>query len=261
MSEPTPGSEATRKLVDQRRAGVPVDVPDQPKSAVADAEATLRRTEHHELTHPWWEGPDTPYATPSWVGPDRHPDRPTPGGPAIPAQVAPTHDRLEVTPPPTHAAEGVPLEAHWKGARLGRRTLGTVLAVALGATVVTGALTVVEHSGDLLNLFGVCALATVGTWGLLGSVRPMRVDLRGPMLTVHHHNLSETFDLSHPFQVVHMRGSASSRKWSLTLVRDDGTDLVIGPRTVAPREMQPIVAHYRGRAEERLRERKRRFTI
>ncbi len=243
MSEPTSGSDATRKIVEQRRPGEP--------------------TGSTGAAHPWWEGPDT-FATPSWVGPDRHPDRPAPGRPAgrpgagIPAQSAPTHDRLEVA---DHAAPDVPLEAHWKGTRLGRRTLGSVLAVASAAALVTGVLTVLEHSADLLTLFGVCALAAVGTWGLMGSMKPMTVDLKGPMLTVHHHNTSETFDLSHPFQVVHIRGAVDSPTWTLTLVRDDGTDLAVGARSVPPAEMHPIVMHYRARAEERLRDRKRRFTL
>lgn len=242
MNEPTSGSEATRKLVEQRRPG------------------------EGESTRPWWEGPATPYATPSWVGPDRHPGRPTPAGlraAAIPAQVQPVHDHLDGGTPalPTHAAPDVPLRAHWKGARIVRRTLGGVLALTGAAAVTTGALSVVEHSSDLLTTFGVCALGAVGTWGVMGSMKPMTVDLKGPMLTVHHHNISETFDLSHPFQVVHLRGAVDSPSWALTLVREDGTELVVGPHTVPPEEMSPIVAHYRTRAEERLRERKRRFTL
>src|SRR5687767_12334813 len=74
MSEPTSESESTRHLAEQRL-------------------------------------PESHFQTPTWLGPDRHPDG---SRPTIPEQATPTHD--DAVPPPKVLLE----TAHWVGSTTGR---------------------------------------------------------------------------------------------------------------------------------------------
>jgi hypothetical protein len=222
MSEPTPGRDSLRDLARQRRA-----------FEAAQAQ------------------------TPSWVGPDRHPDEPR-----VPDQALPDHDRLEK---PTKVAAEVGhapdllQEAHWSGRGSGRAVLGLLLVLACLGTLGALALTIRTPEADNASLLAICALAAVGLFAIMATTRPMVVDLKGSVLTVRHHDTVDSFDLADPFQPVQVRGALGSPSWSLALGTIDGGTVVVGSRTVKAAELHRVVVYYRTRANRMRRDRDQRF--
>jgi hypothetical protein len=197
--------------------------------------------------------------TPSWVGPDRHPDQ---HQHLVPDQVVPAHDDL-TTPLKQAAQVGRPddvlHEAHWSGQSTGRTAMSLLLIAAAMCTLGAAALTVRTPDGDNASLLAICALATVGLFAIMATTRPMEVDLKGSMLTVHHRDTVDTFDLADPFQPVQIRGSLGSPSWSLALGKIDGGTVVVGSRTVKAAQLHPVVVHYRTKADSLRRARDQRF--
>ena len=209
MSEPTSESESTRHLAEQRL-------------------------------------PETHFQTPTWLGPDRHPDAPRP---TIPEQASPTHD--DAVPPPKALLD----TAHWVGSTTGRTAMTLMLVAGAMVTLGAGALTLREQTADSVILLAICAVVTVGIWALMAAMRPMVVDLKGPMLTVRHHDVEDIFNLADPYQQVEIRGSLGSPTWALVLGRRDGSTVVVGSKTVPPAQLHHVVIYHRRKAEQRRTER------
>jgi hypothetical protein len=202
---------------------------------------------------------DKHFETPAWVGPDRHPERREPRQTSrIPAQPSPVHDLIAPalrSPRPDILEHGT-----WKRSSPGRRVAGLLLLVALVATVGFGLVAAESRSNEDLVVAIVAAMLTTALWAMMATSKPMEVDLRGPLLTVRHDGIEETFNLANPFQRVEIRGSLGSPTWTLVIGRENGTEVAIGSRTVPPAEMHPVVMYHRAKADSRRDDRNRRFS-
>ncbi len=199
------------------------------------------------------------FETPAWVGADRHPERRTTHTSSqVPIQPAPVHDQLA---PALRTARADILEhGSWRRSSPARRLTGLLLLAALLATVALGYVAFDTRSSDDMVLAIVAAMLTTALWAIMATSKPMEVELQGPLLTVRHNGTEETFNLANPFQRVEIRGALGSPTWALVIRRENGSEVVIGSRTVPPAEMHPVVMYHRAKADARRDDRNRRFS-
>lgn len=194
------------------------------------------------------------FETPSWIGPNRHPEAPTES--LIPAQADPAHDF--VIPQP-RLGEPIPETAQWVERAKPRVAAGVILVAAIGGLITSLVLTLTTQSPGAIVALVSCAFVAVIFRGALMSASITTVDLKGSTLRVRRGPVMDMFNLADPGRVAELVGTPEQSTWRLRLEALDGHVVELGPAQVDAAEMHRIVEHYRAIAHRDMREREERY--
>jgi hypothetical protein len=195
------------------------------------------------------------FETPSWIGPNRHPDAPEATA-FIPEQADPVHDF--VIPQP-RSGPPIPDTAHWVEKAKPRVVAGVVLVAAIGGLITSGVLAITTQSPIAIVALVSCAFLTVIFRGALMSANVTTVDLKGSTLRVRCGAVNDLFNLADKGDRTELVGTPDQPTWRLRLEALDGRIVELGPTQVDAAEMHRIVEHYRAIADRDMREREKRY--
>jgi hypothetical protein len=195
------------------------------------------------------------FETPSWIGPNRHPDDPEPTA-FIPEQADPVHDFVMPQP---RSGPPIPDTAHWVEKAKPRVVAGVVLVAAIGGLITSGVLAITTQSPIAIVALVSCAFIVVVFRGALMSANVTSVELKGSTLRVRCGAVNDLFNLADKGGRAELVGTPDQAKWRLRLESIDGRIVELGPTQVDAAEMHRIVEHYKAIAERDLRDREARF--
>ncbi|GGF44009.1 hypothetical protein GCM10011519_17290 [Marmoricola endophyticus] len=164
-----------------------------------------------------------------------------------PASARLRRGRAEPEPltPPRDDSKGFPEHVEYKPRGAHRPLL--ILLFIVAAVIAVGAIFWAVSRGNQV-VWGIAAGITGLTlcfwWGLL-SWTPTLVSVDGPMLEVSRGSDGERFDLRSSKLDIRVDDDVYSRAWRTTIVRPNGTELVIPSSAVDAEEFSRIVAHHR----------------
>ncbi len=133
--------------------------------------------------------------------------------------------------------------ARWEGSH------GTTIALTfllVGFLAVAGSKAsglLQQQTTPALGLALACLLGAAGLYSIIVVLRPTVVQLDQTRLSVRQHGREDSFDLSNPFQELHVSGKPGTSGWHLALGTPDGRVVRLTSTMVDSRQLDAVVAY------------------
>lgn len=127
----------------------------------------------------------------------------------------------------------------------GRGTLGWLLLVVAGTTLVAGYLAFRERALVEIGVALTLAALTLVVWAVRAGSAVVRMRVRNGVLEIARGSSFVTFDLGNPHTPIEVVGRPGQRGWRVRLVRRSLPPYVIDRTMVDPREFMRVLATHR----------------
>ena len=128
--------------------------------------------------------------------------------------------------------------------------LGTVLALAAGASVLTLIVTAADPTSAGLLMAALLAIVAVAAGWALSNWNPPTIAIRDGVLEVVNSRRETKIDLRDPITRVELGDKPGSPSWRAVVKPPEGRDVVIRAQQVKARQFTEIVQHHRNNLRE-----------
>ena len=160
-------------------------------------------------------------------------------------------------------AKEVPAFIQYSPSDLPLYVLGTVLALAAGASVLTLIVTAADPTSGGLMMAALLAIVAVAAGWALSTWNPPTIAIRDGVLEVANGRRETKIDLRDPNTQVKLGDKPGSPSWRAVIKPPEGRDVVIRAQQVKARQFSEIVQHHRNnlREEDESSVRERQLTL
>ena len=156
----------------------------------------------------------------------------------------------EEAPAKEAPAKEVPAFIQYSPSNLPLYVLGTVLALAAGASVLTLIVTAADPTSAGVMMAALLALVAVAAGWALSSWNPPTIAIRDGVLEVANGRQETKVDLRDPKTQVELGDKPGSPSWRAVVKPPEGGDVVIRAQQVKARQFTEIVQHHRNNLRE-----------
>ncbi len=126
----------------------------------------------------------------------------------------------------------------------GRRVVGFLTLVCLGATVYFGWQAYEQRTTVAYGIAGTVAVLTIILWAAWASSPVSHLHVHGGILEVQRAGRTERFDLTSHYTVIRTQGKPRSSRWKVLIERPANTPFVIDRTMVDPKAFTKVMEAY-----------------